>query len=88
MYNIRVEDIMVRDLRYITLSSTYRDVQEALMIGQLRTLALVESKGESATSTSVCLDIGLATPPWANLCMNQNNRSTRWCKNNSTGKIM
>lgn len=36
---------MVRDVRYITLSSTYRDVQEALMTGQLKTLALVESKG-------------------------------------------
>lgn len=47
-YNIRVEDIMVRDVRYITLSSTYRDVQEALVTGQLKTLALVESKGETA----------------------------------------
>uniref|UniRef100_A0A8C7UW19 Chloride channel protein 2 n=1 Tax=Oncorhynchus mykiss TaxID=8022 RepID=A0A8C7UW19_ONCMY len=42
-YNIRVEDIMVRDVRYITLSSSYRDVQEVLLIGQLKTLALVES---------------------------------------------
>ncbi|XP_051984980.1 chloride channel protein 2-like [Xyrauchen texanus] len=43
-YNIRVEDIMVRDVRYITLFSTYRDLQEALVTGQLKTLALVESK--------------------------------------------
>ncbi|XP_066508456.1 chloride channel protein 2-like [Hoplias malabaricus] len=43
-YNIRVEDIMVRDVRYITLSSTYRDLQEALMAGHLKTLALVESR--------------------------------------------
>uniref|UniRef100_A0A8C7NWC2 Chloride channel, voltage-sensitive 2a n=1 Tax=Oncorhynchus mykiss TaxID=8022 RepID=A0A8C7NWC2_ONCMY len=42
-YNIRVEDIMVRDVRYITLSSSYREVQEVLMTGQLKTLALVES---------------------------------------------
>ncbi|KAK7945627.1 hypothetical protein WMY93_001355 [Mugilogobius chulae] len=42
-YNIRVEDIMVRDVRYITLSSTYRDLQEMLQTGQLKTLALVES---------------------------------------------
>ncbi|XP_038819984.1 chloride channel protein 2-like [Salvelinus namaycush] len=42
-YNIRVEDIMVRDVRYITLSSSYRDVQEVLLTGQLKTLALVES---------------------------------------------
>uniref|UniRef100_A0AAV2JPN7 Chloride channel protein n=1 Tax=Knipowitschia caucasica TaxID=637954 RepID=A0AAV2JPN7_KNICA len=43
-YNIRVEDIMVRDLRYVTLSSTYRDLQEMLQTGQLKTLALVESR--------------------------------------------
>ncbi|KAK2901157.1 hypothetical protein Q8A67_009272 [Cirrhinus molitorella] len=43
-YNIRVEDIMVRDVRFITLSSSYRDLQEALITGQLKTLALVESK--------------------------------------------
>ncbi|XP_030630616.1 chloride channel protein 2a [Chanos chanos] len=42
-YNIRVEDIMVRDVRFITLSSSYRDLQEALLTGQLKTLALVES---------------------------------------------
>uniref|UniRef100_A0A8C5E0P9 Chloride channel protein 2 n=1 Tax=Gouania willdenowi TaxID=441366 RepID=A0A8C5E0P9_GOUWI len=43
-YNIRVEDIMVRDVRYITLNSSYRDLQEMLLTGQLRTLALVESR--------------------------------------------
>uniref|UniRef100_A0AAR2J8M8 Chloride channel, voltage-sensitive 2a n=1 Tax=Pygocentrus nattereri TaxID=42514 RepID=A0AAR2J8M8_PYGNA len=43
-YNIRVEDIMVRDVRHITLSSTYRDLQEALLAGHLKTLALVESR--------------------------------------------
>uniref|UniRef100_A0A8D0A0L7 Chloride voltage-gated channel 2 n=1 Tax=Sander lucioperca TaxID=283035 RepID=A0A8D0A0L7_SANLU len=42
-YNIRVEDIMVRDVRYITLISCYRDLQEMLLTGQLKTLALVES---------------------------------------------
>ncbi|KAJ8012328.1 hypothetical protein DPEC_G00067520 [Dallia pectoralis] len=42
-YNIQVEDIMVRDVRFITLSSSYRDLQEVLMTGQLKTLALVES---------------------------------------------
>lgn len=45
-YNIRVEDIMVRDLRYITLNSSYRDLQEVLLTSQLKTLALVESRGE------------------------------------------
>uniref|UniRef100_A0A8C2ZMG7 Chloride channel protein 2 n=1 Tax=Cyclopterus lumpus TaxID=8103 RepID=A0A8C2ZMG7_CYCLU len=43
-YNIRVEDIMVRDVRYITLTSCYRDLQEMLLTGQLKTLALVESR--------------------------------------------
>ncbi|XP_072311872.1 chloride channel protein 2c isoform X2 [Eucyclogobius newberryi] len=42
-YNIRVEDIMVRDVRYITLNCTYRDLHGVLLIGQLKTLALVES---------------------------------------------
>ncbi|XP_041848347.1 chloride channel protein 2a isoform X2 [Melanotaenia boesemani] len=43
-YNIRVGDIMVRDVRYITLNSSYRDLQEMLLTGQLKTLALVESR--------------------------------------------
>lgn len=45
-YNIRVEDIMVRDVRYITLTCCYRDLQSVLMVGHLKTLALVESAGE------------------------------------------
>eukprot|EP00064_Thunnus_orientalis_P012425 superscaffoldBa00001904_g12460 len=43
-YNIRVEDIMVRDVRYITLTSSYRNLQEMLVTAQLKTLALVESR--------------------------------------------
>eukprot|EP00066_Takifugu_rubripes_P028542 XP_011617808.1 PREDICTED: chloride channel protein 2-like [Takifugu rubripes] len=43
-YNIRVEDIMVRDVRYITLTSSYRELQEMLLTSQLKTLALVESR--------------------------------------------
>ncbi|XP_041919507.1 chloride channel protein 2-like isoform X1 [Alosa sapidissima] len=42
-YNIRVEDIMVRDVRYVTLNSTYRDLHDVLLTGHLKTLALVES---------------------------------------------
>ncbi|XP_054883855.1 chloride channel protein 2-like isoform X1 [Poeciliopsis prolifica] len=42
-YNIRVEDIMVRDVRYITLNCCYRDLHNVLISGQLKTLALVES---------------------------------------------
>lgn len=37
---------MVRDVRYITLTSCYRDLQEMLVTAQLKTLALVESRGE------------------------------------------
>uniref|UniRef100_A0A3B5MDV1 Chloride channel, voltage-sensitive 2a n=1 Tax=Xiphophorus couchianus TaxID=32473 RepID=A0A3B5MDV1_9TELE len=43
-YNIRVEDIMVRDVRFITLNSSYRDLQEMLLTGHLKTLALVECR--------------------------------------------
>ncbi|KAI1883078.1 hypothetical protein AGOR_G00241540 [Albula goreensis] len=42
-YSIRVEDIMVQDVRFITLNCCYRELQEALQNGQLKTLALVES---------------------------------------------
>ncbi|XP_041850601.1 chloride channel protein 2-like isoform X2 [Melanotaenia boesemani] len=42
-YNIRVEDIMVRDVRYITLNCCYRDLHNVLLSGNLKTLALVES---------------------------------------------
>ncbi|XP_075877499.1 chloride channel protein 2-like isoform X2 [Nelusetta ayraudi] len=43
-YNIRVEDIMVRDVRFITLNSSYRELQEMLVTSYLKTLALVESR--------------------------------------------
>ncbi|XP_056276202.1 chloride channel protein 2-like isoform X1 [Pseudoliparis swirei] len=43
-YNIRVEDIMVKDVRYVTLTSCYRDLQAMLVTGQLKTMALVESR--------------------------------------------
>ncbi|CAL8295938.1 unnamed protein product [Merluccius merluccius] len=42
-YNIRVEDIMVRDVRYITLNCCYRDLHNVLLTVNLKTLALVES---------------------------------------------
>ncbi|KAM7160858.1 chloride channel protein 2 isoform 2-T2 [Macrochelys suwanniensis] len=42
-YNVRVEDIMVRDVRYITLNCKYRDLQEVLYRTKLKSLALVES---------------------------------------------
>nr|XP_032659732.1 chloride channel protein 2 [Chelonoidis abingdonii] len=42
-YNVRVEDIMVRDVRYVSLNSKYRDLQEVLYSTQLKSLALVES---------------------------------------------
>nr|XP_033814644.1 chloride channel protein 2 [Geotrypetes seraphini] len=42
-YNIRVEDIMLRDVPYITLNCRYRDLQQILQNTQLKVLALVES---------------------------------------------
>lgn len=51
-YNIRVEDIMVRDVRYITLNCCYRDLHNVLLTGHLKTLALVESAGETEYSDS------------------------------------
>lgn len=37
---------MVRDVRYITLNCTYRDLHDVLLTGHLKTLALVEDAGE------------------------------------------
>ncbi|NXU59804.1 CLCN2 protein, partial [Turnix velox] len=42
-YNVRVEDIMVRDIRYITLNCKYRDLQQVLQSTKMKTLPLVES---------------------------------------------
>ncbi|KAJ8357841.1 hypothetical protein SKAU_G00206350 [Synaphobranchus kaupii] len=43
-YSIHVEDIMVQEVRFITLNCCYRDLQEVLVISHLKTLALVESR--------------------------------------------
>uniref|UniRef100_K7GF74 Chloride voltage-gated channel 2 n=1 Tax=Pelodiscus sinensis TaxID=13735 RepID=K7GF74_PELSI len=42
-YNVRVEDIMVRDVHYVTLNCKYRHLQEVLHSTKLKSLALVES---------------------------------------------
>ncbi|XP_064418255.1 chloride channel protein 2-like [Latimeria chalumnae] len=42
-YNIRVEDIMVRNVQYITLNCKYRELQDVLETSKLKTLALVEN---------------------------------------------
>ncbi|XP_009868031.1 PREDICTED: chloride channel protein 2, partial [Apaloderma vittatum] len=42
-YNVRVEDIMVRDIRYITLNCKYRDLQHVLHNTKMKSLPLVES---------------------------------------------
>ncbi|XP_026799136.2 chloride channel protein 2 isoform X2 [Pangasianodon hypophthalmus] len=41
--DIHVEDIMVNDVKYITLNSTYRDLQN-LLLRKLRTIPLVKSE--------------------------------------------
>uniref|UniRef100_A0A8C6UUL2 Chloride channel 2c n=1 Tax=Neogobius melanostomus TaxID=47308 RepID=A0A8C6UUL2_9GOBI len=56
-YNIRVEDIMVRDVRYITLNCTYRDLHNVLLTGHLKTLALVETVGKLIVLLSLCPQI-------------------------------
>lgn len=58
-YNIRVEDIMVRDVRFITLNSSYRELQEMLVTSYLKTLALVESRGERGTPGETMLSLSL-----------------------------
>ncbi|XP_019388355.1 PREDICTED: chloride channel protein 2 isoform X2 [Crocodylus porosus] len=42
-YNVRVEDIMVRDMQYVTLNCKYRDLQDVLHSTKLKSLPLVES---------------------------------------------
>ncbi|XP_025051693.1 chloride channel protein 2, partial [Alligator sinensis] len=42
-YNVRVEDIMVRDVQYVTLNCKYRDLQDVLHSTKLKSLPLVES---------------------------------------------
>jgi hypothetical protein len=44
-----VEDIMIRDVMYITLNCCYRDLHDVLLTGHLKTLALLESSGETHT---------------------------------------
>ncbi|KFO74937.1 Chloride channel protein 2, partial [Cuculus canorus] len=46
-YNVRVEDIMVRDIRYVTLNCKYRDLQHVLHGTKMKSLPLVESAGET-----------------------------------------
>lgn len=43
---------MVRDVRYITLNCSYRDLHNVLLTGNLKTLALVESAGETHTHST------------------------------------
>ncbi|NXL02527.1 CLCN2 protein, partial [Mesembrinibis cayennensis] len=42
-YNVRVEDIMVRDIRYVTLNCKYRDLQHVLQSTKMKSLPMVES---------------------------------------------
>ena len=40
---------MIRDVTYITLNCCYRDLHDVLLAGHLKTLALLESSGETST---------------------------------------
>ncbi|XP_015727380.1 chloride channel protein 2 isoform X1 [Coturnix japonica] len=42
-YNMRVEDIMVRDVPYVSLNCKYRDLQHVLQSTKMKSLALVDS---------------------------------------------
>lgn len=45
-YNIVVEDIMVRKVKFISTHSTYREVKLLLDSSSLKSIPLVDSKGE------------------------------------------
>lgn len=45
-YNIFVEDIMVRRVKFISSQSTYREVKLLLDSSSLKSIPLVDSKGE------------------------------------------
>uniref|UniRef100_A0A4W3HV62 Chloride channel protein n=1 Tax=Callorhinchus milii TaxID=7868 RepID=A0A4W3HV62_CALMI len=42
-YNVRVEDIMVRDIRFVMVNCKYRDLQDLIQSTKLKHLPLVES---------------------------------------------
>lgn len=46
-YNIFVEDIMVRKVKFLSSHSTYRELNRLLESTTLKTIPLVDSKGES-----------------------------------------
>lgn len=50
---------MVRDVRFITLNSSYRELQEMLVASYLKTLALVESRGKRGTLLEDMLSLSL-----------------------------
>lgn len=55
-YNVRVEDIMLRDIHYITLNCKYRDLQHVLQSTKMKSLPLVESAGEMWARLWLCQD--------------------------------
>lgn len=44
-YNIFVEDIMVRKVKFLSSHSTYRELNQLLETTTLKTIPLVDSKG-------------------------------------------
>lgn len=45
-YNVRVEDIMLRNIPFVTLNTKYRELQELLTDCRMKSLALVETAGK------------------------------------------
>lgn len=48
-YNIFVEDIMVREVKFVSSQSTYREVKLLLDSSSLKSIPLVDSKGATSS---------------------------------------
>lgn len=64
---------MVRDVRFITLHSSYRELQEMLVTSYLKTLALVESRGERGRLLKNMLSLSLLSDSSSPFGSNINN---------------
>ncbi|CAC5376914.1 CLCN2 [Mytilus coruscus] len=89
-WNIFIEDIMVKDVKYITLISTYKDLQDLLSDTAHKTYPFVDSPGRWC-NIDLLSDTAHRTYPfvdspgrWLSFCQTQHIRSFvdslgRWC---------
>uniref|UniRef100_A0A8C2GBV0 Chloride channel, voltage-sensitive 2b n=1 Tax=Cyprinus carpio TaxID=7962 RepID=A0A8C2GBV0_CYPCA len=73
-YNIHVGDFMKREVRYITLNSTYRDIFKILGSGNLKTLPLVKSTGTNTRHTLISYQLLC----WSWLCYHYMTMIEEW----------